>query len=99
MKKGPDLEIYLNDKNFVSGGISNANPLLIVSVFDENGINTVGNGIGHDIELVIDNDYANSIILNNYYVADLDTYKSGRINFELSDIDPGEHNIKNKGLG
>ena len=45
---------------------------------------------------VIDNDYANSIILNDYYVADLDTYKSGRINFELNDIDPGEHNIKIK---
>ena len=90
------MELYLNDENFVSGGISNANPLLIVTVFDENGINTVGNGIGHDIELVIDNDYANSIILNDYYVADLDTYKSGRINFELNDIDPGEHNIKIK---
>ena len=95
-EQGPDLELYLNDENFVSGGISNANPLLIVSVFDENGINTVGNGIGHDIELVIDNDYANSIILNDYYVADLDTYKSGKINFELNDIDPGEHNIKIK---
>ena len=95
-EKGPDLELYLNDENFVSGGISNANPLLIVTVFDENGINTVGNGIGHDIELVIDNDYANSVVLNDYYVADLDTYKSGRINFELNDIDPGEHNIKIK---
>ena len=95
-EKGPDLELYLNDENFVSGGISNADPLLIVSVFDENGINTVGNGIGHDIELVIDNDYANSIVLNDYYVADLDTYKSGRINFELNDINPGDHNIQIK---
>ena len=95
-EKGPDLELYLNDENFVSGGISNADPLLIVSVFDENGINTVGNGIGHDIELVIDNDYANSIVLNDYYVADLDTYKSGRINFELNDINPGDHNVQIK---
>ena len=95
-EQGPDLELYLNDENFVSGGISNNNPLLIVSVFDENGINTVGNGIGHDIELVIDNDNANSIVLNDYYVADLDTYKSGKINFELNDIDPGEHNLKIK---
>ena len=64
-ENGPELELYLNDENFVSGGISNSSPLLIVSVFDENGINTVGNGIGHDIELVVDNDFSNSIILND----------------------------------
>ena len=68
----------------------------VLTSFDENGINTVGNGIGHDIELVIDNDNANSIVLNDYYVADLNTYKSGKINFELNDIDPGEHNLKIK---
>ena len=95
-ENGPDLELYLNDENFVSGGISNSSPLLIVSVFDENGINTVGNGIGHDIELVIDNDFSNSIILNDYYEADLDTYKSGEINFELSKLSTGEHNLKIK---
>ena len=95
-ENGPELELYLNDENFVSGGISNSNPLLIVTVFDENGINTVGNGIGHDIELVIDNDLSNSIILNNYYEADLNTYKSGKINFELNDLSSGEHNLKIK---
>ena len=93
---GPELELYLNDENFVPGGISNSNPLLIVAVFDENGINTVGNGIGHDIELVIDNDLSNSIILNNYYEADLNTYKSGKINFELNDLSSGEHTLQIK---
>lgn len=95
-ENGPELDLFLNDENFVSGGISNSNPLLIVSVFDENGINTVGNGIGHDIELVIDNDLSNSVILNNYYEADLDTYKSGKINFELSELSAGEHTLKIK---
>ena len=95
-ENGPELDLFLNDENFVSGGISNSTPLLIVSVFDENGINTVGNGIGHDIELVIDNDVSNSIILNNYYEADLDTYKSGKINFELSQLSAGEHTLKIK---
>jgi hypothetical protein len=95
-ENGPELDLFLNDENFVSGGISNSTPLLIVSVFDENGINTVGNGIGHDIELVIDNDMSNSVILNNYYEADLDTYKSGKINFELSELSAGEHTLKIK---
>ena len=93
---GPDLEVFLNDENFVSGGITNNSPLLIVSVFDENGINTVGNGIGHDIELVIDDDYSNSIVLNDYYSSDIDTYKSGKINYELNDLSEGEHKLKIK---
>jgi hypothetical protein len=95
-EQGPQLEIFLNDENFVSGGISNSDPLLMVSVFDENGINTVGNGIGHDIELVIDNNYNKSIILNDYYESDLDTYKSGKIKFELNELSPGEHTLKIK---
>ena len=47
-------------------------PVLIAHLFDTNGINTVGNGIGHDIELIIDGDNANSIVLNDYYESDLD---------------------------
>ena len=93
---GPDVQMYLNDESFVSGGISNNNPLLIVSVFDSNGINTVGNGIGHNIELVVDDDFTNSIILNDYYESDLDTYKSGKINYELSDLSEGDHKLKIK---
>ena len=93
---GPDVQMYLNDESFVSGGISNNKPLLIVSVFDSNGINTVGNGIGHNIELVVDDDFTNSIILNDYYESDLDTYKSGKINYELSDLSEGDHKLKIK---
>ena len=93
---GPELKVFLNDENFVSGGITNKSPLLIVSVFDENGVNTVGNGIGHDIELVIDDDYSNSVVLNDYYSSDLDTYKSGKINYELKDLTAGEHKLKVK---
>ena len=93
---GPEVELYLNDENFISGGISNNEPLLIVSIFDENGVNTVGNGIGHDIELIIDDDFTNSIVLNEYYESDLDTYKSGRINYEINQLSVGEHKLKIK---
>jgi hypothetical protein len=56
----------------------------------------VGNGIGHDIELVMDNDYSSSVVLNDYYSSDLDTYKSGKINYELKDLSSGEHKLKVK---
>ena len=93
---GPEIKLFLNDENFVSGGISNNNPVLIAHLFDTNGINTVGNGIGHDIELIIDGDNSSSIILNDYYESDLDTYQSGKIFFELSELSPGDHTVELK---
>jgi hypothetical protein len=93
---GPQIQLFLNDENFVSGGVTNDHPLFRATIFDQNGINTVGNGIGHDIEAVIDDDYASSIILNDYYESDLDTYQSGEINYALSNLSIGEHKIKLK---
>ena len=37
----------------MSGGISDETPILIAKIFDENGVNTVGNGIGHDLIAVL----------------------------------------------
>ena len=46
--EGPAIDLYINDDNFVNGGITDESPILIAQLYDENGINTVGNGIGHD---------------------------------------------------
>ena len=35
-------------------GITNPNPVIYATISDASGINTVGNGIGHDITGVID---------------------------------------------
>jgi hypothetical protein len=36
----------MDDEKFVFGGLTNENPLFIAKLFDENGINTIGRGIG-----------------------------------------------------
>ena len=46
---GANLELFMNTRQFVNGGITDKNPVLLVDVEDFSGINTVGNGIGHDI--------------------------------------------------
>ena len=83
----------MNEENFVSGGITDDQPILLAKIFDENGVNTVGNGIGHDIEAYLDGNTAESIILNDYYEAELNTYKRGEINYPLSDLEEGVHSI------
>ena len=93
---GPELELYINDSNFVSGGITNASPKIVAYVHDEFGINTVGNGIGHDIIAIIDNDEGNSLNLNDFYESDIDSYKSGKIEYPLDNLSKGEHHLRLK---
>lgn len=92
---GPEIQIFLNDESFVSGGITNESPNLIVKLSDNNGINT-SSGVGHDILATIDSDDINTIILNNYYVADVDDYKNGTVNYQLDNLQPGQHTLKIK---
>jgi hypothetical protein len=94
--EGPQLELFLNDENFVSGGISDETPVLILKAYDENGINTVGNGIGHDITAIVDDKTADPIVLNDYYISDLDSYQSGEIRYQLAKLEPGEHSLSAK---
>jgi hypothetical protein len=95
-KQGPEVEIFLNDESFVSGGITSSSPLLIVKASDEFGINTVGNGVGHDLTLILDGNTASPIVLNDYYVADLDSYQSGEIQYNLRDLSAGPHSAEVK---
>lgn len=94
--KGPTIALYMNDQSFISGGITNENPRLLAFVNDSTGINTVGNGIGHDIVAVLDKNLGNSFNLNEYYESDLDSYQSGKIEYSLSAIEEGEHSISLK---
>jgi hypothetical protein len=64
-------------------------------LFDENGINT-SSGVGHDIVALIDGDETNPYILNDYYVADIDSYQSGSLSYQLRNLSPGLHTLSLK---
>ncbi len=90
---GPDIQLFMNNTQFLPGGITDEEPTILALVHDENGINTVGNGIGHDITAILDGDYQNLLILNDYYEADLNSYQSGTIAYQLSRLNEGYHQI------
>ncbi len=90
---GADLELYMNTRQFVDGGITDKNPTLLVDIADFSGINTVGNGIGHDIVAVLDGVTSQPYILNEYYRAEKDNYKKGTLSFPFSNLEKGEHTI------
>lgn len=89
---GPVINLFMNDENFVSGGITNESPTLLAKLQDENGINTAS-GIGHDITAIIDGDEANPVVLNDYYQADLDDYTNGTVSYAFRDLEPGMHTL------
>lgn len=93
---GPEISLYLNDIKFVFGGSTNENPDLYAILKDDNGINTVGNGIGHDITAVLDANTEKSIVLNDYYQSDLNSYKSGTIRYPFEELIEGKHTLKLK---
>jgi hypothetical protein len=91
---GPEIDLFMNNTKFVFGGLTNESPNLYAEVFDENGINMVGSGIGHDITAVLDNNTSNTLVLNEYYEADLDSYTSGKVLYPFRDLDEGKHSLK-----
>lgn len=90
---GPEIDLFMNDENFVFGGITDDSPILLANISDLHGINMVGNGIGHDIVAVLDDNTDESFILNDFYEADLNSYQSGKIAFPLSELKEGRHKL------
>lgn len=93
---GPSIKVFMNDSLFRNGGIVDPDPELLIYMKDPYGINTTGNGIGHDITATLDEDRFNSLILNEYYVADVDSYSSGSVRYPYKNLPEGKHTIKVK---
>jgi len=93
---GPIINLYMNDVMFKPGDITNEDPSLFAKVSDESGINTTGNGIGHDIIAKIDDNINWTFNLNDYYEATEGNYNKGSITFPFRDLPDGEHQLSLK---
>ena len=92
-KQGPDIEIHMNDQDFVSGGITNEDPVLYAILEDSSGINVSSAGIGHDIVMVPDNNPQDKRVLNRYYNAKQDNYRKGEVRYQMSGLEKGKHEL------
>jgi hypothetical protein len=94
--EGPEMALYMNDFQFENGGITNANPVLLIALKDDLGIDVTGNAIGQDITAVLDGDTKSQFILNDFYYAEKDDFTKGIVRFPLTNLSPGEHAIQAK---
>ncbi len=96
--EGPEVLVYMNTEQFARGGITDNNPKILVQLYDENGINTVGNGIGHDLtsKVLAPDQSEDAYVLNDFYESKKDDYTKGTAIYPLKDLESGIHTIKVK---
>lgn len=90
---GPKLYAYLNDDSFTDGQTVGATPYFVADISDENGISAAGNGLGHDLELIIDGNPMTTYTLNDYFTGEFGDYTRGHVAFSIPQLSEGEHQL------
>jgi len=89
---GPDIKVYVDSRKFVPGGIVRPNPVLIVDLADQTGINTTGVGIGHDITAQFNN--SSSIeILTPTFTTSIENPRAGTAQKQIFGLGSGMHTV------
>ncbi|MBO7116820.1 MAG: type IX secretion system sortase PorU [Prevotella sp.] len=91
--EGPSVFCYLNSSSFVDGGTVNPTPYFIAELSDSSGINSTGNGIGHDLQLIIDGEMSRTYNLNDYFLYDFGSYTTGTVGFSIPELAEGSHHL------
>lgn len=89
--KGPDISIHMDSYDFKSGDPTTTNPTMIVDLFDKDGINNIQLGLGKEIIARLDN--TSNYYLNDYYLADTNSFQNGQIRYQLNQLDYGIHEL------
>lgn len=88
---GPDLALYLNDREFENGNRVGNDATLIVDLFDEHGISISNSNVNPGITYSIDG--GEDIKLNDFFYYDKDSYQEGTIEYNLQNLKEGNHYI------
>ncbi len=90
---GPLVKAYMGDTLFVNGGNVQSETQFVGRVYDPNGLNATGSGIGRDMVLTLDpgTDFEKNYIVNEFFSYDANSYQKGTITFPLANLKPGKH--------
>ncbi|GIV50936.1 MAG: peptidase C25 [Candidatus Kapaibacterium sp.] len=92
-KAGPQIAVYMDSRRFQPGDVVRSNPVLIVDLWDESGINTTGIGIGHKIEAWLD-DNLDALDLTEYFETSPTDSRGGTAQRQLFGLSSGLHTIR-----
>ena len=91
--EGPSIATFSDGQNVANISYTSETPTLRIELSDESGINTTGNGLGHDIVAIIDGNEATTYTLNNYYTQSVGDYRSGTVVYTLPTLSAGKHSL------
>jgi hypothetical protein len=86
----PLAAIFVNDSTFTSGGIVNKDPVILIKVSDNTGIDITNNP---DNRMLLTLDQDSTFFIGSYYHPDLNNSKSGEVAFQLFDLEQGQHHV------
>lgn len=89
----PEIDLFIDDVYFVSGGLTGESPTLLAFVEDESGINTTGTGIGHDIIATLTGADEQSYCLNDYFVSEPNQPGKGTITYKMLNLSEGDYTL------
>lgn len=89
----PKVVAYLNEVGTPDMDVVNSSPTFIAQISDDSGINASGSGMGHDIELYLDNNTNEIVKLNDYFTYSLGSYQSGQVVYPMSGLSLGQHTL------
>ncbi len=90
---GPQIRLFIGDTTFVDGGFTDENPRLVALLSDENGINTTGSGIGHDLIATLSGETETYAIINEFYNGKLNAKAEGTVIYPFANLNPGRHTL------
>jgi hypothetical protein len=89
---GPKIKAFFNSSNFKNGDWVAPNAIFYIQLNDSSGIQTSGNALGQDFSIWIDQNPI-PILMNNYFVADLNSYQSGKAQYKFANLSEGKHSL------
>ncbi len=95
---GPKVQAYLQDTTFISGSAVSQNVDFVARIYDENGINATGSGIGRDMVLIVDEgtEQEKNIVVNQYFQYDVNSFTRGTLVVPVEGLNPGKHSFRCK---
>jgi len=92
-ENGPIVNCYLNSPDFCDGDDAGQLAHFVAEIYDEDGINAAGCGLGHDMELIIDNKTIHTYRLSDFFRYQDGDDRTGRAEFDLPLLSYGTHQL------
>lgn len=89
----PTVKVYLYDSVYHYSGFTDPDPVLFIDLEDDIGFNISGSSVGHDLIAILNEDFHNPMILNNFFESSLEGPHKGHVYYPLYNLPEGEHVI------